>query len=82
MARLTQHLNDAIDRFAAQGFTANQAAALEENPGLEAAFRGSQIDCIFKESVAADPDLTHLELTPRFKFGRMYLIKRLSNGGT
>jgi hypothetical protein len=68
-ARLTQHLNDAIDTFNAQGFTDAQADALINNPGLEAAFRGSQIDSIFKGSVAADPDLTYLELTPRFKFG-------------
>jgi len=68
-ARLTQHLNDAIDTFNARGFTDAQADALINNPGLEAAFRGSQIDSIFKESVAADPDLTQLELTPRFKFG-------------
>jgi hypothetical protein len=58
-ARLTLHLDNAIDTFDTIGLTPAQQLALNDNPGLEAAFRGSQIDSIFKESVAADSDLTH-----------------------
>jgi len=68
-ARLAEHVDTAIAKFEAEGFTAKQAAALAENPGLEAAFRGDRIDTFFKEAVQADSELQHLEITPRFKFG-------------
>ena len=68
-ARLSQHLDNALDMFNAKGFTDPQQLALADNPGLEAAFRGSQIDTYFKQYVAEDPDLADLQLTPRFKFG-------------
>jgi hypothetical protein len=69
LAQLQTHLGNAIARFGQEGFTPNQAAALAENPNLGAAFRGSQIDTFFKESVSADANLSHLQITPRFKFG-------------
>lgn len=71
MAQLQTHLGNAIARLGQEGFTPNQAAALAENPNLGAAFRGgSQIDTFFKESVSADDaNLSHLQITPRFKFG-------------
>jgi len=68
-AQLSQHLDSAIEMFNTEGFTANQAAALEENPGLAAAFRGTQIDTYFKQFVTDDPELQDLVVTPRFKFG-------------
>ena len=33
------------------------------------AYRGDQIDTFFKEAVSQDPQLSHLVITPRFKFG-------------
>ena len=68
-ALLRGHLNNAVARFEAEGYTAEQAASLIENPGLAGAHRGTQIDTFFKESVSLDPQLSHLELAPRFKFG-------------
>lgn len=68
-AQLQTHLDNAIARFGQEGFTPNQAAALVEKPNLEAAFRGTQIDTFFKESVSADANLSHLQITPRFRFG-------------
>ncbi len=68
-ALLQGHLENAISRFNAEGFTEAQSEALLNHPNLEAAFRGDRIDTFFKESVANDPALQHLELTPRFKFG-------------
>jgi hypothetical protein len=68
-AQLQTHLDNAVARFDQEGFTPNQAAALVENPNLGAAYRGSQIDTFFKESVSADANLQNLQITPRFKFG-------------
>jgi hypothetical protein len=68
-AILGEHLESAVTRFGSEGFTANQAARLAENPNLEAAFRGERIDTFFKQSVADDQRLNHLEITPRFQFG-------------
>lgn len=68
-AQLQTHLDNAIARFAQEGFTPNQAAALVKNPNLEAAFRGTQIDTFFKESVSADANLSNLQITPRIRFG-------------
>jgi hypothetical protein len=66
---LAEHMDGAVTRFGEEGFTRGQAAALADNPGLEAAFRGERIDTFFKESVTLDPRLAHLEVTPRFQFG-------------
>jgi len=66
---LQEHLDKAVARFESEGFTAGQASALEEKPGLEAAFKGERIDTFFKESVPLDPRLDSLKVTPRFKFG-------------
>ncbi len=68
-AQLQTHLDNAVARFDQEGFTPNQAAALVKNPNLGAAYRGSQIDTFFKESVSADANLQNLQITPRFKFG-------------
>jgi RHS repeat-associated protein len=69
LAQLQAHVDSAIARFNAEGFTERQAAALESNPNLEAAFTGERIDTFFKESVLSDPDLSYLQVTPRFAFG-------------
>jgi hypothetical protein len=42
---------------------------LAKNPAWEAAFRGERIDTFFKQAVLGDPNLRHLRVTPRFKFG-------------
>ncbi len=68
-ALLAEHLETAVARFEAEGFTAKQAARIAENPELEAAFRGDRIDAFFKDAVRADPQLGHLNVTPRFTFG-------------
>jgi hypothetical protein len=49
--------------------TPAQQRALINNPELEAAYRGDRIDTFFKGAVDAHPDLQHLEITPRYKFG-------------
>jgi hypothetical protein len=59
----------AIARYASEGLTDAQEAALINNPGLRGAFRGDRIDAIFKELVETDPRLQHLVVTPRAKFG-------------
>jgi hypothetical protein len=56
-------------QFGTEGYTSAQEHALINNPGLAAAFRGSQIDSFFKELVLDDPALSHLQVTPRFQFG-------------
>jgi hypothetical protein len=68
-ARLGEHLERATARLEAEGLTQRQAARALENPKLEPAFRGERIDTFFKETVSADPELQHLQVTPRFKFG-------------
>ena len=68
-ALLQGHLDNAIARFNVEGYTDAQAEALINNPQLADAFRGSQIDSFFKESVLNDPALSHLEVTPQFQFG-------------
>ena len=68
-ALLSKHLETAVKRFGAEGFTPNQAARLVKTPNLAPAFRGERIDTFFKTSVARDLRLNHLEITPRFKFG-------------
>jgi hypothetical protein len=68
-AILQEHLDSALARFESEGLTNAQARRVALNPNLEAAFRGERIDTFFKESVAADPRLQHLEITPRFEAG-------------
>lgn len=65
-AILTQHMQTAVTK---HQLTPAQAARILKNPRLEAAYRGDRIDALFKEIVAADSRLSHLEITPRFKFG-------------
>lgn len=67
--QLADHLASASSRLGSEGLTAKQTAALVDNPGLEPAFRGERLDTFFKEAVQADPNLQHLEITPRFHFG-------------
>ena len=66
---LEEHVGTAVARFEAEGFTQAQEAALQNNPNLEAAFRGSRIDQFFKEAVSADERLSHLQITNRFRLG-------------
>lgn len=68
-SQLQAHLQRAVARFEAEGLTAKQAAAAARNPRLLAPYRGERIDTFFKESVAGDPALQHLVITPRFRFG-------------
>jgi RHS repeat-associated protein len=66
---LQGHVDNAVSRLEAEGLTPAQKLALVDNPNLKAAFEGERIDHFFRQSVADDPALTHLELTPRGKFG-------------
>jgi hypothetical protein len=66
---LEEHLQLALNRFAREGFTKGQAAAIRTNPKLAAAYKGERIDTFIKESVRQDARLQHLEITPRFRFG-------------
>ena len=67
--RLGAHLDSAVARLETEGLTPAQAARVAENPNLKAAFEGERIDTFFKEAVRADPNLQHLQVTPRFRFG-------------
>jgi len=53
--RLEKHLNKAIKK---ASLTSGQRAALLKNPGLEKAFRGTQIHAAFKKLVESDKWLT------------------------
>jgi RHS repeat-associated protein len=66
---LRAHMEKAIARYGEEGVTERQANALINRPGLKEAFRGERIDTFFKESVSLDPELSHLDVTPRFRFG-------------
>ena len=60
---------NAIERFEQQSFTQRQVKALATKPWLYALFKGERIDTFFKSFVKEDPRLSHLNITPRFKFG-------------
>lgn len=60
---------EAINKANANGFTPAQQRALLNNPGLSDAYMGSNIDKIFKNLVSQEPGLSHLQITPPFKFG-------------
>jgi hypothetical protein len=66
--QLQTHLQNAIDNYQ---LTPAQEDALVNNPGLEGAFRGTQIDTLFKANVEADPFLQQqgIMTTPRGQFG-------------
>jgi hypothetical protein len=68
-ALLQAHLDEALARFAQEGLTAAQERALISNPSLRAMFEGERFDAFFRQSVARDPSLQFLELTPRGQFG-------------
>jgi hypothetical protein len=68
-AQLQAHVDAAAAEADAQGLTEAQAAAAARYPGLAAAFRGSNIDAIAKASVAEDPALQGISITPRFVAG-------------
>jgi hypothetical protein len=51
------------------GMSPEQARAAADNPGLAQAFRGSVIDNAAKESIANDPLLSNVYVTPRFTWG-------------
>ena|ERR1051325_9610288 len=79
-AMLEDHVATAVARFDAEGFTEAQEAALQNNPNLEAAFRGSRIDQFFKEAVSADERLSHLQITQRFRLDQIYITMPMSGG--
>ena len=70
-----EYLAKALDEVAREGLTPAQLEALDENPGLECAFRGERLDTAFKQLVQTDieeglsPSLKNLMMTPRFTFG-------------
>jgi hypothetical protein len=66
---LSERVAAGSERFAAQGFTRGQIAALKLNPGLEATFRGERIDTFAKESAALDSRLNGIQITGRFQPG-------------
>jgi hypothetical protein len=74
-AVLQEHLAGAVARFNVEGLTEAQKAALVDNPGLEAAFRGQRLDTFFKESLnnaiesGSDPRLANLYVTRSGEFG-------------
>jgi hypothetical protein len=68
-ALLQAHVEDTIARLDAEGLAFAQERALVNNPNLQSAFEGERIDAFFRESVADDQALQHLELTPRGQFG-------------
>jgi RHS repeat-associated protein len=68
-ALLQAHVDNAVTRLQAEGLTPGQKLALVDNPNLQSAFEGERIDYFFRQSVAEDPALSHLELTPRGQFG-------------
>jgi RHS repeat-associated protein len=70
---LTEHVAAASDRFAAEGLTRTQEAALEDHPNLEAAFKGERIDTFAKASAAADPRLSEIQITARFRPGADFI---------
>jgi len=55
-----------MERFAVEGLTPAQLAAVENSPGLGAAFRGSRIDEFAKQTVLLDPDLAEVITAPDF----------------
>jgi hypothetical protein len=64
--RLNLHVQQAIERFATEGVTPRQFEALQSNPKLAAAFRGSRIDQFAKDSVMLDPELADVITAPDF----------------
>lgn len=69
--RITNQLQNiarrAAKEFESTGFTPRQLKAIARRPGLEPAYKGSQIDTIFKRIVG--DEMPGLEVTPRFKRG-------------
>lgn len=70
---LQGHVDAAVERFNAEGFTQGQEAALVDNPNLEAAFRGERIGTFAKEAAAADPALQGTTITVRFQPGADFI---------
>ncbi len=57
-----------IDDMGDAAFTDAQREALINNPNLRQAYRGSAIDVLFKELIANDPMVQHLNTAPPFRF--------------
>ena len=72
-AILSEHVAAGSEKFAADRFTRGQLAALDRNPGLEAAFRGERIDTFAKQSAALDPRLNGIQITGRFQRGADFI---------
>jgi hypothetical protein len=66
---LQVHLDAALARFATEGFTARQKAALAKRPGLYGVFRGERIDTFMRQSVAQAGGIPGVYMTPRGAFG-------------
>jgi len=70
---LQGHVDAAVEQAAATVLTPAQAAAVANNPNLEAAYTGNNIDAIAKANVANDPLLGNINVTGRFQFGPDFL---------
>jgi RHS repeat-associated protein len=70
-SQLMRHVDDAVSRFNAVGFTRAQAARVQANPKLAPVFTGERIDTFFKQAVSQDLFLKEqgFQVTPRFQFG-------------
>jgi len=68
-ALLQAHVDSAAAAANATGLSPAQAAAAASNPGLAPAFYDSNVDAMAKASIAADPALSSVQITPRFQFG-------------
>jgi hypothetical protein len=74
--QLLKHVRDAIAKFADDGYSQGQLAALRDNPGLASAFRGSRIDEFAKLAVGKDPDLAHVISTGLYEPGADFYDSR------